>query len=189
MQYMASFLPVLQQTTPRHAMVYVAAEDLKAESKTFGVQVDSASSTLNFYYSAIVPNAGVAGLGAYTVSYGLAVTPDVVHEEASWWDAAQIYQKWALASAAWTKQGPMSQRPELAPWMFNLTTWVNSHWQGLDIFNRTGGDPEVVANRVTAIADRFGLAKDALALHWCVALLVCRSYYSCKETLLTDVLV
>ena len=30
----------------------------------------------------------------------------------------------------------------------------------------TGGDPQVVRNRVSAIVDRFGLAADALALHW-----------------------
>ena len=61
-----------------------------------------------------------------------------------------------------------TRSPSIAPWIFNLTTWVNSHWQQHDIFNRTDGDPTVVANRVSAIASRFGIATDALALHWCV---------------------
>ena len=60
--------------------------------------------------------------------------------ENDWWDAAQIYRTWALASADWTKQGTMAQRMDKIPsWAFDLTTWINTHWQQNDIFNITGG--------------------------------------------------
>ncbi len=47
---------------------------------------------------------------------------------------------------------------------------MNSHWQELDIFNITGGDPNVVQERVTTIAARFGQnsTNGGLGLHWCV---------------------
>ena len=74
--------------------------------------------------------------------------------EGGWWDASQIYRSWVLAHGSWTKQGPMITRDDLPPWLYNLTTWVNSHWQQNDIFNISGGDPAVTANRVGAIAER-----------------------------------
>ena len=71
-----------------------------------------------------------------------------------------------LAHARWTQQGPMRSRTDIPTWMYKLTTWVNSHWQQNDIFNTSGGDPAVVANRVGAIVERFGLSNDSLALHY-----------------------
>ena len=40
--------------------------------------------------------------------------------ENDWWDAAQIYRTWALASADWTKQGTMAQRMDKIPSWFLL---------------------------------------------------------------------
>jgi len=158
MQFMAAL--DTNESTP--AAVYVAAHDAKAESKTFTTALSADSKSLSFQIGATPPNAGVASVDSYTVAYPVVVTA----VQGTWWDAAQVYRNWVLEHATWVQAGPMSQRSELAPWMFNLTTWVNSHWQGLDIFNRTGGDPTVVKNRVSNIVNRFGLRKDALALHW-----------------------
>eukprot|EP00750_Incisomonas_marina_P005018 INCI13567.1.p1 GENE.INCI13567.1~~INCI13567.1.p1 ORF type:complete len:906 (-),score=144.86 INCI13567.1:122-2659(-) len=142
--------------------VYFGAHDPRAESKGFctAVSGDSAS----FQVGATPPGAGIpAPIIPYTVAYPVVVAP----LRGSWWDAAQMYRQWVLPNAKWTQGGPMATRsPSIAPWIFNLTTWVNSHWQQHDIFNRTDGDPTVVANRVSAIASRFGIATDALALHW-----------------------
>jgi hypothetical protein len=148
--------------------IYCGAHDPRAESKSMGLQL-SARRGAAFQFAATPPGAGQAGASPYTVAYPVVVKP----VKGGWWDAAQVYRAWVLSAATtWTSQGPMRTRnPPLAPWMFNLTTWVNSHWQGLDIFNRTGGDPEVVANRVLSIVERFGLARDALALHWCALFL------------------
>jgi hypothetical protein len=85
------------------------------------------------------------------------------------WDASQIYRAWALPNALWTQRGPLRQRTDTPAWLFNTTTWVNSHWQQNDIFNTTGGDPIVVRNRVTDIARRFNLSQVSgagLGLHW-----------------------
>ena len=157
--------------------VYVGAHDSNAESKTLTCTVTpqgtaSESAVGSFSVSATPPNAGVPLKGSFRMGWPLVFG---VFEGSSWWDAAQLYRGWVLPNAAWTQQGPLTTRttraaPEgknaLPAWLFNLTTWINSNWQGNDIFNISGGDPAVVANRVSQIAQRFGLAKDALALHW-----------------------
>eukprot|EP01043_Picozoa_sp_COSAG02_P035832 COSAG02_NODE_2591_length_8466_cov_26.224095_3_plen_394_part_00 len=149
--------------------VYVAAHDPTAESKNFGFDPTAhplmrTNSTGAFTISATPPAAGLAlSTHAFTAAW-----PVVVRLfKGGWWDASQIYRSWVLAHATWTKQGPMRTRTDIPGWLYNLTIWVNSHWQQNDIFNISGGDPAVTANRVAAIVDRFGIGKDSLALHWC----------------------
>lgn len=60
----------------------------------------------------------------------------------------------------------MKDRGTTPAWAQNLTTWINTHWQDIDLFNITGGDPRVVLENTINIAKRFGLDRDALALHW-----------------------
>jgi hypothetical protein len=43
---------------------------------------------------------------------------------------------------------------------------VNSHWQPVDPFNRTGGAPSVVAARVTSLASILRLPTSAVVLQW-----------------------
>lgn len=86
--------------------------------------------------------------------------------EGDWYDAAIIYKTWAIPNAVWLKQGKMADRTDIPNWIYNITTWVNSHWQNNDIFNITGGDPTVVLSNIMNIVERLGLEKDALALHW-----------------------
>jgi hypothetical protein len=160
MQYMASYGPVPSGSSVFG--VYVGAHDPKASSKGLGCQVSSAGTHANFEIQAIAPNAGEGGIN-YVPTWPIVISAF----ENDWWDAAQIYRTWALASADWTKQGTMAQRMDKIPkFAFDLTTWINTHWQQNDIFNITGGDPEVVYNRVKAISERFGLSKNQLGLHW-----------------------
>lgn len=56
----------------------------------------------------------------------------------NWWDASQIYRKWALPNANWAQAGKLRDRPDVPNWLLDLTIWVNSHWQELDILNTTG---------------------------------------------------
>ena len=167
MQYLATYGPVASESYIGSGDddvfgVYVAAHDPKASSKGFGCQVSSTGTHANFEIQAIVPNAGEGGIN-YEPNWPIVIS---VFEN-DWWDAAQIYRRWALKSADWTKQGSMAERMDQIPsWAFDLTTWINTHWQQNDIFNITGGDPEVVYNRVKAISERFGLGKNQLGLHW-----------------------
>lgn len=81
----------------------------------------------------------------------------IVPFEGDWFDAAMIYKDWAVPNAEWLKQGKMSERTDIPQWAYNITTWVNSHWQENDIFNITGGDPAVVLQNMINIVNRFGL--------------------------------
>jgi hypothetical protein len=46
----------------------------------------------------------------------------VVH--GGWWDAAQMYRKWALPNAVWTRQGNLSQRTDTPAWLLRAPVWV-----------------------------------------------------------------
>jgi hypothetical protein len=60
----------------------------------------------------------------------------------------------------------LSQRKDVPLWAQELTVWVNSHWQNNDIFDKSGGAPAVVEERVLDIVERFGLGNGTLGLHW-----------------------
>jgi hypothetical protein len=74
---------------------------------------------------------------------------------------------WSLPNAAWTRKGFIDKRVDTPSWLFNTSTWLNSHWQPLDIFNISGGDPDVLAPRVLDIVRRMNLSQP-LGLHWWV---------------------
>ena len=77
-----------------------------------------------------------------------------------------IYRDWVLPNAQWTQLGKLENRTDIPEWSYNITTWVNTHWNQVDIFNKTGGQPQAVLERMKNIVERLGLDKDALALHW-----------------------
>jgi len=155
-QFMAAFPSASQSES-----VYVAAHDPKGENKHF--HCDAGAGYSSFHVEATPPGAGTPlNAQPYTVDYG--VTLAIFRGD--WWDASQIYRRWALPNVPWTRSGPLASRTDVPKWMFNITTWVNSHWQGNDIFNVTGGSPEVVKERMTNIVKRFGIPQGALALHW-----------------------
>eukprot|EP01064_Diplonema_japonicum_P011219 TRINITY_DN18489_c2_g1_i2.p1 TRINITY_DN18489_c2_g1~~TRINITY_DN18489_c2_g1_i2.p1 ORF type:complete len:866 (+),score=204.82 TRINITY_DN18489_c2_g1_i2:107-2704(+) len=142
--------------------IYLAAHDGTGASKHFQADVSqysNPSTTLSI--SATASDAGLP-LKHHVVEYPLVLATF----DGDWYDSTQIYRSWALNNAGWTKKGPVAMRPDVPKWLNNVTTWVNSHWQGNDIFNTSGGDPEVVKNRVMALKERFNLGKAEMGLHW-----------------------
>jgi len=178
-QFMGAFEEGI--ASPRPAF-YIAAHDPKGASKSFIANVDTDSGTVAFSVQSIVPNAGVCEEGhihgdphlvvprAEAAAYPVVIGAVPQGMEGGWWDLAQVYRHWALDEAVWTSKGPLSARADVPPWLLNVTTWINSHWQGNDIFNTSGGDPALVRNRVSAIHKRFGPTVGSqdtpLAFHW-----------------------
>jgi hypothetical protein len=88
--------------------------------------------------------------------------------DGDWWDAAQLYRDdFALAALAAQGRQPLALRRDLPGWALDITFWVNSHWQELDLFNKSGGDPAVVEAGVGRLLARLnGTTKGGLGLHW-----------------------
>eukprot|EP00927_Polykrikos_kofoidii_P017927 TRINITY_DN18226_c0_g1_i1.p1 TRINITY_DN18226_c0_g1~~TRINITY_DN18226_c0_g1_i1.p1 ORF type:complete len:794 (+),score=114.91 TRINITY_DN18226_c0_g1_i1:108-2489(+) len=156
------FMAALSVDDVQQDGVYFGAHDPAASHKTFHCDVDGSGRSALFSLVVTPPNAGLPLDTPYTVEYGVVLGVF----RGDWWDAADMYRSWALAHATWTKQGPLRQRGNIPQWLYSLTTWVNSHWQGNDIFNVSGGDPVVLLGRISDIKARFDLESDALALHW-----------------------
>ena len=144
--------------------VYVASHDDRADSKnlhfskqgsvgTFGIEVPAPGATLPL----------TTHKGRCAVAIGVF--------RGDWFDAAQLYRGWVVGGgvagkgAPWGR-APLRTRTDVPAWLKTTTTWVNTHWQPLDIFNTTGGDPYVAATNTLAAQKRFGLGKGGLALHW-----------------------
>ena len=146
------------------AGVYVAAHDSQADTKT--LRFDRAGSLGTFSIEAPAPG---ATLPLTTHKGRFAVVISVFRGD--WFDAAQVYRSWVVGGgvagkgAPWGR-APLRTRTDVPAWLKTTTTWVNSHWQPLDIFNTTGGDPYVAAANTVAAQKRFGLGKGGLALHW-----------------------
>jgi hypothetical protein len=171
-QYPKGGAPLLTDASAPHGL-YVGVHDPSAASKTMTYDVRCGGSrrllqqhpdTAAVGVRVVPPHAGepLPG-GRYDVGYPLVLAPFA----GDWWDAAQIYRGWALAHAAWVQKGPVISRADTPAWLLNVPTWVNSHWQQNDIFNVSGGAPDVVQRRVTAIKERFALpAGVEMGLHW-----------------------
>eukprot|EP01064_Diplonema_japonicum_P011675 TRINITY_DN19111_c0_g1_i1.p1 TRINITY_DN19111_c0_g1~~TRINITY_DN19111_c0_g1_i1.p1 ORF type:complete len:856 (+),score=104.11 TRINITY_DN19111_c0_g1_i1:31-2598(+) len=157
------FMSLYDEAQP-YSGLYFAAHDAKGSSKHFAFNVKSSSPNPSAALS-ISATAADAGVPSSTHVVGYPVVLALF--DGDWWDSTQIYRPWALSSAAWTQKGPVENRTDIPDWLLNTTTWVNSHWQGNDIFNTSGGDPEVVKQRVLAVNQRFDLGPHAnLGLHW-----------------------
>ena len=148
--------------------LYVGVHDPTAASKTMTYTFSKGgllqASTAAIGVEVVPPHAGepLPG-GRLDAEYPLTLAPF----EGDWWDAAQIYRAWALPHAAWAQKGPIISRADVPAWLLQVPTWVNSHWQQNDIFNVSGGAPQVVLSRVTAIKERFALPPGVeMGLHW-----------------------
>ena len=162
MQFMAAFNDL-------ETAFYVAAHDSTAASKAFGCDVIAPAIAV-LIVSAVPENAGLplsSAPGGRGPTWPVVVAPYQPAVMNDWWAASSIYRTWALPNALWATQGPLAQRDDVPAWALNLTVWVNSHWQPNDIFNVSGGAPNVVEQRVGAIVDRFALGENVeLGLHW-----------------------
>ncbi len=98
----------------------------------------------------------------YDVAVG--IVRDVAAKEGKplWYQASQLYRPWVTKHAKWTQKGLLSQR--VPSWYRDNSIWLNSHWQCLDVFNSTGGDPAFVSSYTKKIADK--LNQPSLAYHW-----------------------
>jgi hypothetical protein len=163
MQWMAAM--VMQKLSA--STTYVAAHDPNGNSKTLTCSVDTLGETVRFSISATPPHAGVplSTLPENTLSVDYPIVVALIDSN-DWFDAASIYRSFALATADWTQKGPIASRTDVPAWSQNLTVWVNSHWQENDIFNISGGAPNVVEERVLNIVNRFGLEPNTMGFHW-----------------------
>ena len=144
--------------------VYVATHDANANSKSFQMNVDENSTYVNFQISATLPDAGVPIQSWKNISYPIVLS--VLSRGSSWYDMSMLYRDFVVEHAQWTKRGRLVDRmTSLGDWVNSTLVFVNSHWQGLDIFNTTDGDPSVVSNRVLNVKRRFNLSNGELALH------------------------
>ena len=145
------FMGAWEETSVKDRMpaFYFGAHDPDGNSKNFAAVVDPRG-TVEFSVTQTVENAGVCdegyirdtgalrtspNQGARTSSYAVVLG---VLASGDWWDLSQIYRTWALTRATWTRKGPLKRRNDVPRWLLNVTTWINSHWQGRDIFNLTG---------------------------------------------------
>mmetsp|Transcript_13392 Transcript_13392/g.22430 ORF Transcript_13392/g.22430 Transcript_13392/m.22430 type:complete len:1054 (+) Transcript_13392:30-3191(+) len=98
----------------------------------------------------------------YSVGVGVVTRVSETAGSPLWYQAANIYKTFLQsASAPWMQQKLSSRIPD---WYRNNAIWLNTHWQCYDVFNRTGGDPVVVRDTVTKIAQL--LREPSLILHW-----------------------
>ena len=125
--------------------------------------------TQSLTITTLLEGAGNVRTAPYTLPFELAVAPlppSSATKAPMWFSAAQIYRRWALESADWTKKGPIAQRQSDFPqWYLDLNVWVNSGWQCYDRFNDTQGDPPTVLQNAMAISQRFNLST-GIGLHW-----------------------
>ena len=176
------------QRTQRHVRLYVSAHDPNGSSRRCRTGRDDDNTGRRVRSVRLDPDAAVAlgssnashsannnhtnnnsssnGAGASASAPSFTVPWPVVlagiPAGGDWYDAAMIYRAWAVSHAVWTADGPR----RLPAWYRDVQTFVNSHWQQLDIFNVTGGEPAVVRRRVGNLTARLGLAPGQLALHW-----------------------
>ena len=129
----------------------------------------NAAGTQSLTITTLLEGAGNVRTGPYTLPFELAVAPlppSSATEAPMWYSAAQVYRRWALSSAEWTRKGPIAQRQADFPqWYLDLNVWVNSGWQCYDRFNDTQGDPPTVLQNAMAISQRFNLST-GIGLHW-----------------------
>ena len=147
--------------------IYWATHDPNGHDKTFGFVQEPANNgeTGSLVGELIIKHVPINSNQGNTL-HKLDFPIKIIPFEGNWYDAASIYREWVIPNAQWTQRGRMKDRGDTPAWAYNITTWINTHWQDIDIFNISGGDPRVVLQNSINIAKRFGLEKDAMALHW-----------------------
>eukprot|EP01114_Cavostelium_apophysatum_P014143 TRINITY_DN3588_c0_g1_i1.p1 TRINITY_DN3588_c0_g1~~TRINITY_DN3588_c0_g1_i1.p1 ORF type:complete len:789 (+),score=123.39 TRINITY_DN3588_c0_g1_i1:40-2367(+) len=149
--------------------LYYAAEDPAANYKQFVFNGDNYNgisdhhSMSQFYVSNFAPDSCSAVGGnvneTYDIPYDIVIGP----YSGDWWDAAQIYRKWALENAEWTEKGPISNRTDMPEWFIETPIWFNTGWVNA-VLNWSEGDPNIVVPRMKNIMRVFNLT--TASLHW-----------------------
>ncbi len=100
--------------------IYAAEEDPQANVKSFSWDVSPDSGSLS--YSVSHPVLGWGGndpVTSYTSPGDVVIGPF----KGDWYDACQIYRKWAL-TAPWTAKGPMHKRADYPKWLADMPYWT-----------------------------------------------------------------
>ena len=165
-QFLAAYVP-----NQPFSGFYFATHDGKGYSKTFafnGINREGSDGALPDGVYPGVMSVTTQPLGAGQSEKYFLSPYDVVISffDGNWWDASQIYREWAINQADWVRKGPIALRVDTPMWLQNLTVWVNSHWQALDIFNITGGDGEVLSSRMADIVNLLADPAEGVGLHW-----------------------
>ena len=103
--------------------LYVAEEDPEAHIKDLDWSAQPQSGTLN--YSVPHPVGGWAGpdlIKDYASPGDVVIAPI----EGDWYDAAQLYRKWAL-TAPWCRKGPIFARTDIPKWLAQNSYWTIGH--------------------------------------------------------------
>ena len=128
--YPRATMQFMQAIPPSTSMIYstyVAAHDPSGNSKSLSCQFDATWGIARFSISAVPPNAGVLfssmkdSTMEVTWPIVVAILAPNTHAPISWFDGAAVYRTFALSSADWTKQGPLSQRDDVPEWSQDLT--------------------------------------------------------------------
>ena len=80
----------------------------------------------------------------------------------SWLDLADIYKDFAKTTS-WYAAGK-SRRNSASHQLARYPVWINTHWQSVDVLERTGGNPNTVRQRVEKL--RSILPQIPFLLHW-----------------------
>ena len=122
--------------------LYMAAVDPIGEAKNMDYAAPSVESSSYMRIKIFPEDAGVAiptggsWAAPYSVSVGVITGIDTAAGRPMWAEGALLYKQWALRSARWTQDGPLSARlDEFPAWFTETSVWINSHWQCHDIFN------------------------------------------------------
>ena len=97
----------------------------------------------------------------YAVGVGVVSEVNDANGFPLWYQASQVYRDFIFPAAPWITSKISSRVPG---WYKSNAVWLNTHWQCLDVFNNTGGDPMVVRERIGEIAQL--LKEPSLLLHW-----------------------
>ncbi len=126
--------------------LYVAAHDPFASTKDLKVGVSNGLS-LDTSIGWPAPDSGVPGNDWQCP--GEAVLRAF---RGDWFDAAQVYRKWAAKEAEWWPEGDNRGRTDTPRWFQDIAVWA-----------QTGGNPEQVVKPVKKFAEYMGVPT---GLHW-----------------------
>eukprot|EP01051_Picozoa_sp_SAG22_P012817 SAG22_NODE_1368_length_4585_cov_2.663174_3_plen_173_part_00 len=122
MGWMALLKPGGAQLSPQ--ALFVGAHDPEGRMKLLPAAASGSSALLRAVY---VPDDLLdAAASTFTTQYGSVLS--VVN--GSWWEAAQVYRRWALAEAAWTRSGSLKDRVAagtLPQWVVDAPVWTRAN--------------------------------------------------------------
>ena len=133
------------------AGLYLAAYDGQGYSKRFSFSADTQNCLLDYSVSHYPQNMGFAS-ESFEMPYDVRIGPFA----GDWYDACQIYRKWAV-SQVWCSKGPKSTRSDMARWYKEapVALMTSTEW----------GDSDVLKARDSLLKFLSFIGTD-LPIHW-----------------------